>query len=86
VDKFFEEMFRVMKSLGVAVIIIMNLKGLALQPKTNFEHKLNSNELHNKLKQHGFKSIKHKNPKVFFLSTYYDMTSVYAYAIVTLKK
>lgn len=86
VNKFFSEMYRVIKPSGVAVIIIMNLKGLALQPQTYFENRYNSHQLHTKLKHHGFKSIKFKNPKAFFFSTYYDLTSVYAYAIVSPNK
>lgn len=79
-------MYRVIKPSGTAVVIIMNLRGLALQPKTHFENRYNSSQLHAKLKEHGFKSIKYKNPKAFFLSMYYDRTSVYAYAIVQPKK
>jgi len=82
IDKLFDEMYRVIKSNGVAVIIIMNLKGLALQPKTHFENRFNSKQLHIELKKHSLISIKHNNLKTFFLSTYYDKTSVYAYAIV----
>jgi len=79
-------MFRIIKPSGIAVVIIMNLRGLNLQPQTHFENRYNSTQLHAKLKQHGFTSIKFKNPKAFFFSTYYDRTSVYAYAIVTSKK
>lgn len=86
VGDLFDEMYRVMKPNGVAVIIIMNLKGLALQPKTQFENRFNSNQLQKELKKHGLKSIKHHNLKTFLLSTYYDKTSVYAYAVVTPNK
>ena len=86
VGNLFNEMYRVMKSSGVAVVIIMNLKGLSLQPNTHFVNRFNSNQLHQELNRHGFKSIKHHNPKTFFLSTYYDKTSVYAYAIVQPEK
>jgi ubiquinone/menaquinone biosynthesis C-methylase UbiE len=86
IDNFFNEMHRVLKPSGTAVIIIMNLRGLNLQPKTHFENRYTSSQLINKLKQHGFTSIKNKNLKTFALSNYYDITSVYAYAIVTPKK
>lgn len=86
IDKFLSEMYRVIKPSGIAVVIIMNLRGLALQPQTHFENRFNSHQLHKKLKQHGFNSIKFKNPKTFFCSTYYDLRSVYAYAIVRPKK
>lgn len=66
VDIFLDEMFRVIQSLGVAIVIIMNLKGLSLQPETNFTNRFNSKQLHEKLKKHGFESIKHGNPKAFF--------------------
>ena len=86
VDGFFDEMYRIMQSTGIAVIIIMNIKGLNLQPETNFEQRYSSKDLQEKLNAHNFISIKHKNPKTFFLSTYYDKMSVYAYAIVKPKK
>ncbi len=86
IDRFFSEMNRVVKPSGTSVIIIMNLRGLNLQPQTKFENRFNSTQLHKKLKQNGFESIKFKNPKAFLLSTYYDFTSVYAYAIVKSKK
>jgi ubiquinone/menaquinone biosynthesis C-methylase UbiE len=82
IDNLFDEMYRVIQPNGVIVIIIMNLRGLALQPKTHFENRFNSKQLHLELKKHNLISIKHNNPKTFFLSTYYDKTSVYAYAIV----
>lgn len=50
IDHFFDEMYGVMKSDGVAIIIIMNLKGLVLQPNTHFENRFNSNQLHKELK------------------------------------
>ncbi|MEX1053800.1 MAG: class I SAM-dependent methyltransferase [Nitrosopumilaceae archaeon] len=86
VDSLFNEMYRVMKPEGVAIIIIMNLRGLELQPNTHFHNRYNSKKLHEKLKQHHFKSIKFRNLKTLFFSTYFDLTSVYAYAIVTPKK
>ena len=86
IDKFFDEMFRVMTPNSIAVIIIMNLRGLALQSQTHFENRFNSRQLQKKLKEHGFKSIKFRNLKTLFYSTYFDLTSVYAYAIVTPEK
>jgi len=86
IDRFFDEMNRVMQSSGVAIIIIMNIKGLNLQPETKFEQRYSSKDLQKKLEEHNFISIKHSNPKAFFLSTYYDKKSVYAYAIVKPKK
>lgn len=86
IDRFFDEMNRILQPSGIAIIIIMNIKGLNLQPKTKFEHRYSSKDLHAKLEEHDFISIKHLNPKAFFLSTYYNKRSVYAYAIVKPKK
>jgi len=86
IDKFFSEIFRILQPKGVAVIIIMNLKGLSLHPNTPYPTRYNSSQLHKKLNEHNFKSIKFKNPKVMFWSKYFDLTSVYAYAIVSPKK
>ena len=86
IDKFLNEMFRVLSPKGVAVIIIMNLRGLALHPNEYHPNKFNSKQLDNKLSEHGFESIKYKNLKALFYSKYFDFTSVYAYAIVTPKK
>jgi len=85
-DDLFSEIYRVLKHNGVAVIIIMNLRGLALQPNTFFENRYNSKALHKKLSEHKLRSIKAKNLKALLFSAYYDKTSVYAYAIVTPKK
>lgn len=79
-------MFKVITPNSIAVIIIMNLIGLALQPQTHFENRFNSKLLQKKLKEHGFKSIKFRNLKTLFYSTYFDLTSVHAYAIVTPEK
>jgi ubiquinone/menaquinone biosynthesis C-methylase UbiE len=86
IDKFFNEIYRVLKPSGTVVVIIMNLRGLALQPKTKFENRYNSRQLNKKLNQHGFSSILEKNPKAFFFSKYFDLSSVYAYAVVRKKK
>jgi SAM-dependent methyltransferase len=82
----FDEIFRVIQPNGIVVIIIMNLKGLALQPKTHFENRFDTKRLHLELKKHNLISIKANNLKTLFLSTYYDKTSVYGYAIVKPKK
>ena len=86
IDDFFNEMFRITKSKGIVVIIIMNLRGLALDPNGYYPNRYDSKKLHEKLIQHNFKSVKSKNIKALFYSTYYDLTSVYGYAIVTPKK
>jgi ubiquinone/menaquinone biosynthesis C-methylase UbiE len=86
IDNLFSDMFNILKPNGIAVIIIMNLRGLNLQPKTHFENRYSSKKLHDKLRQHNFISIKSKNIKSSLFSLYYDLTSVYAYAIVTPKK
>jgi len=85
-DTLFSEIYRVLKSEGTAVMIIMNLRGLDLQPKTHFENRYSSKKLHQKLREHNFISIKPKNLKALLFSSYYDRTSVYSYAIVTPKK
>jgi len=82
VDKLFEEMYRILKPNGVAIIIIMNMRGLALDPNGYYPNRFNSRKLHQKLKQHNFKSIKTQNIKALLFSTYFDLTSVYAYALV----
>ncbi len=82
IDDFFIELFRVMKPDGIAVIIIQNLRGLALNKQQKYANQFDSKTLHKKLADHGFKSIKHYNMKTLFYSIYYNMTSVYAYAIV----
>ena len=79
-------MYRVMKPKGIAVVIIMNLRGLALDPSGHYENRYDSKTLTKKLKQNGFRSIKSKNLKALLFSTYYNLTSVYAYDIVTPSK
>ncbi len=86
VDDLFSEMYRIIQNKGIAVIVIMNLRGLALDPKGNYPNRYDSKKLHKKLKEHNFTSIKTRNIKALFFSTYYDLTSVYAYAVVTPKK
>lgn len=83
VDNLLEEMHRVLKPKGIAVIIIMNLRGLALHPDTEFQNRYSLSKLNQKLKEHRFKSIIEKNIKAWFWSKYFDRTSVYAYAVVT---
>lgn len=82
-ERVFDEMYRVMKPNSTAVIIIQNLRGIKLhENEQNYANKFDSRTLHKKLFSHGFRSIKHKNLKVLFYSTYYNLTSVYAYAII----
>jgi SAM-dependent methyltransferase len=83
VDLLLKEMHRVLKPKGVAIIIIMNLRGLALHPETEFKNRYTSTELDQKLKERKFKSIIEKNLKAWFWSNYYNWTSVYSYAVVT---
>ncbi len=86
IDQFFDEVYRVLKKNGVGVFSIMNLRGLALHPNVEFPNRFNTSQLHKKLKQHKFISIKYRNPKVVFYSIYFDLTSVYGHAIVKPKK
>ncbi len=83
VDLLLKEMHRVLKPEGVAIIIIMNLRGLALHPETDFRNRYTSTQLNQKLKEHKFKSIIEKNIKAWFWSNYYNWTSVYSYSVVT---
>jgi ubiquinone/menaquinone biosynthesis C-methylase UbiE len=82
INKFLNELYRVSKNDCIAVITIMNLRSLSQDPDTNYPNKFSSKELTKKLEEHGFKSIKYKNPKTLFWSTYFNSTSVYSYAIV----
>lgn len=82
IDEFLNEIHRVIKPNGIVVITIMNLKSLSRDLTGYYPNKFSSHQLHKKLKEHGFKSIKLKNPKAFLMSTYFDFTSVYSYAIV----
>ena len=83
VDNAFREIYRVMKPNGVAIIIIQNPRGIKLHEKTqNYINKFTMKTLTKKLIFYGFKSIRHKNLKTFFYSTYFNFTSVYAFAIV----
>lgn len=83
IDKALDEMHRILKPNGIGLIIIMNLRGLALQPQTQFANRYDSRSLNKKLKEHKFKSILWKNPKGFIWSKWFDTTSVYSYAVVT---
>jgi len=82
IDKFLNEMYRVSKNNAIAVISIMNLKSLARDPEGYYPNKFSSRQLEKKLSEHGFKSIKSKNLKALFWSTYFNITSVYSYAVV----
>ncbi len=86
IDKFLDEMFRVIKYNGIAIIIIMNLRALSRDPSGYYPNKFSSKQLKNKLKKHGFDSIKSKNFKALFWSTYFNSTSVYSFAIVKCNK
>jgi len=82
IEKFLNEMHRVTKNNGIAVITIMNLRALARDPNMYYPNKFSSKQLEKKLAEHGFKSIKSKNLKALIWSTYFNFTSVYSYAIV----
>ncbi len=77
----FNEVHRVMKPDGVAVFIVQNPRGMKLN-EVNFVNCLSEGKLNKLLQLNGFKSIRHRNLKVYFYSIYYNLTSVYAYAIV----
>lgn len=81
-DIVFNEMYRVVKPCGIVVVIVQNPRGMRLNKEIDFVNCLDTKKLNKLLNLHGFKSIKYHNPKVYFYSTYYDLTSVYAYAIV----
>lgn len=82
INQFFNEMHRVTTNNGIAVITIMNLRALARDPDGYYPNKFSQNQLEKKLAEHGFKSIKSKNLKALFWSTYFNLTSVYSYVIV----
>jgi len=82
IDKFLDDMHRIIQNNGIAVITIMNLKALAKDPTGDYPNKFSTKQLEQKLSEHGFKSIKTKNLKALCWSTYFDRTSVYSYAIV----
>ena len=86
IEKFLDEMNRVCKNNAIAVLSIMNLKALARDPNGHYPNKFSSRQLEKKLSEHGFESIKIKNPKAFFWSIYFNQTSVYSYAIVKCNK
>ena len=54
-------MYRVCEPNGVIVITIMNLKALARDPTGHYPNRFSSKQLHKKLKDHGFESVKSKN-------------------------
>jgi SAM-dependent methyltransferase len=85
-DQLFEEMHRVTKPKGIAVIMIMNPRGLALHPDTDFKNRYSMAKLNQKLKEHKFKSLMGKNIKAWFWANYFNCSSVYAYSIVTPQK
>ena len=85
-QKFLNEIHRVMKNNGIAVFTIMNLKALSRDPDGDYPNKLSSKQLQNILKKHNFKSIKSKNLKALLWSSYFNSTSVYSYGIVKCTK
>ena len=86
IEKFLNEINRVCKNNAIAVIIIMNLKALSKDPDGYYPNRLSSRELTKIFENHGFKSIKSKNLKTLFWSTYFNLTSVYSYAILKCNK
>jgi ubiquinone/menaquinone biosynthesis C-methylase UbiE len=83
VDRAFREIYRVMKPNGIALIIVQNPRGIKLHENTqNYINKFTMKTLNQRLTSYGFKSIRHKNIKSFFYSIYFDLTSVYAFAVV----
>jgi len=82
IDKFLNEMYRVSKNNTIAVITIMNLKTLSHDLQGYYPNKFSLKQLEKKLAEHGFKSIKSKNLKALMWSTYFNLTSVYSYAVV----
>ena len=82
IDQFLNEIYRVTKNDGIIVITIMNLKALAKDSEGHYPNKFSSKELETILVKHGFESIKSKNFKALIWSTYFNLTSVYSYAIV----
>ncbi|HXV66512.1 MAG TPA: sulfotransferase domain-containing protein [Nitrosopumilaceae archaeon] len=82
IEKFLNEMHRVTKNNGIAIITIMNLRALTRDSTTYYPNRFSSKQLEKKLAKHGFKSIKSKNLKALIWSMYFNLTSVYSYAIV----
>ena len=85
IDLALEEMKRVLKPNGIAIFIVQNLRAMKLN-KQNFVNQFDSKMLNNKLQSHNFKSIKHKNFQTLLFSHYYNVTSLYQYAIVKIIK
>ena len=85
-DETLNEIYRVLKPNSEAVFIVVNPRGMALHKDVDWKNRLHQKILHQKLKEHGFNSIKNKNLKAWFYSTYYNFSSVYAYAIVRSQK
>ncbi len=83
IDLVLDEMYRVLKPKGIILVVIMNLRGLALQPQTFFWNRYDSRQLNRKLKEHKFKTVMKNNLKALIWSTWFDKTSVYSYAVAT---
>ncbi len=77
------EIHRVLRPDGIAVIIIQNPKGQITEDPKNIINHLDNKSLNQFLTLNKFKSIKYRNLKTLLFSTYYNLTSVYAYAIVS---
>jgi len=86
IDKTLDEIYRIIKPKGVVVIIVVNPRGMKLHKDIYWKNRLDSQKLEKILESHEFKSVKHKNLKTLIFSFYYNLTSVYAYAIVQPKK
>jgi len=86
VDSALNEIYRVLKPNGIAIIIVVNPRGMEQHKEILWINRFNSKKLHEKLYSHGFKSIKHRNLKSWIFSIYYNLTSVYAYEIVKIRK
>ena len=85
IDLVLDEMYRVLKPKGIILVVIMNLRGLALQPQTFFWNRYDSRQLNRKLKEHKFKTVMKNNLKALIWSIWFDKTSVYSYAVATVK-
>lgn len=81
-DKYILEARRVLKNKGIFYIVIMNLKGLALNKTHDFKNRFNYSQLLKILKIHGFVNLLWKKPLFYLFSRYYDKTSVYAYYVM----
>jgi ubiquinone/menaquinone biosynthesis C-methylase UbiE len=86
IDTALDEIYRVLQPKGIGVITFVNSRGMAQHKETNWINRLNTRLLEQKLDAHGLKSIRHKNLKSFFYSSYFNLTSVYGFSIFQSKK